>query len=132
MELPLAHVDGCLSHRNLQHLPLEKDTDAWWGEWGTGKNVLHDSAARVTSQPISIGAAERGWKAYTHLHCPKRNRLGPELAPKLVRVHYDLRLCRKRSNPEYEDVYLLCTLPAMAIDPIEEAADDLIVKDGSD
>ena len=26
----------------------------------------------------------------------------------------------------------VCTLPAMAIDPIEEAADDLIVEDGSD
>jgi hypothetical protein len=29
-------------------------------------------------------------------------------------------------------VHVLCTLPAMAIDPIEEAADDLIVEDGSD
>ena len=26
--LPRAHVDGCLSHRNLRHLPLEKDADA--------------------------------------------------------------------------------------------------------
>jgi hypothetical protein len=29
-------------------------------------------------------------------------------------------------------VHVLCTLPAMAIDPIEEAADDLIAEDGSD
>jgi hypothetical protein len=27
-------------------------------------------------------------------------------------------------------VHVLCRLPAMAIDPIEEAADDLIVEDG--
>ena len=63
------------------------------------------------------------------IHCPKRNRLGPERAPKLVRVHYNLRLRRKRSSPEYDDVHL----PAMTIDPIiEEAADDLIVEDDSD
>ena len=54
--------------------------------------------------------------------------LGPERAPKLVRVHYNLRLRRKRSSPEYDDVHL----PAMTIDPIEEAADDLIVEDASD
>ncbi len=28
---------------------------AWWGDWGASKKVLHDFAARVTSQPISIG-----------------------------------------------------------------------------
>ena len=105
---------------------MEKDADASWGDWGAGKKVLHDFAARVTSQPISIGAAERCWKAYAHIHCPKRNRLGPERAPKLVRVHYSL--CRKRSNPEFEDGHL----PAMTIDPIDEAADDLIVEDDSD
>ena len=55
-------------------------------------------------------------------------RLGPERAPKLVRVHYNLRLRRKRSNPEFEDVHL----PSTAIDPIEDAADDLIVEDDSD
>ena len=95
---------------------------------GAGKVVY---TVRVTSQLISIGAAERCWKAYAHIHCecPKRtrNRLGPERAPKLVRAHFNLRLRRKRSNPEYEDAQLL----AMAIDPIEEAADDLIVEDDS-
>ena len=107
---------------------MENDADASWGDWGAGKKVLHDFAARVTSQPISIGAAERCWKAYAHIHCPKRNRLGPERAPKLVRVHYNLRLRRKRSDPEFEDVHL----PAMAMNPIDEAADDLIVEDDSD
>jgi hypothetical protein len=105
---------------------------AWWGDWGAGKKMLHDFAVRVTSQLISIGAAERCWKAYAHIHCecPKRtrNRLGPERAPKLVRVHYNLRLRRKRSSPEYDDMHL----PAMTIDPIEEAADDLLVEDDSD
>jgi hypothetical protein len=45
-------------------------------------------------------------------------------------VHYNLRLRRKRlgSNPEFEDGHL----PAMTIDPIDEAADDLIVEDDSD
>jgi hypothetical protein len=42
---------------------------AWWGDWGAGKKVLHDFAVRVTSQLISIGAAERCWKAYVHIHC---------------------------------------------------------------
>jgi hypothetical protein len=41
---------------------------------------------------------------------------------------HNLRLRRKRSNPEYEDVHL----PAMALDPIEEAAGDLSVEDDSD
>ena len=63
------------------------------------------------------------------IHCPKRNRLGPERDPKLVRVHYNLRLRRKRStNPDFEEVHLA----AMTIDPIDEAADDLIVEDDSD
>ena len=103
--------------------------DAWWGDWGAGKKVLHDFAARVTSQPISIGAAERCWKVYACAHSLSK-RLGPERAPKLVRVHYNLpsRLRRKRSSPEYDDMHL----PAITIDPIEEAADDLIVEDDSD
>jgi hypothetical protein len=55
------------------------------------------------------------------------NKLKAEPAPKLVRVHFNLRqsLRRKRSNPEYEDVHLL----AIAIGPMiagEEAAGDLI------
>ena len=108
--------------------PVGQGRDAWWGDWGAGKKVLHDSAVRVSSQPIFIGAAERRWKAYAHIRCPKRNRLGPERAPKLVRVHYNLRLRRKRSNPDFEDGHL----PAMTIDPIDEAADDLIVEDDSD
>ena len=66
------------------------------------------------------------------IHCPKRNRLGPERAPKLVRVHYNLRLRRKRSNPEFEDVVHNVHLATMTIDPIDEAADDLIVEDDSD
>jgi hypothetical protein len=41
---------------------------------------------------------------------------------------YNLRLRRKRCNPEFEGVHL----PSTAIDPIEEAADDLIVEDDSD
>jgi hypothetical protein len=27
----------CLSHRNLRHLPLEKDTDTWWGDWARAR-----------------------------------------------------------------------------------------------
>ena len=105
---------------------MEKDADAWWGDWG----ALHDFAARVTSQPISIGAAERCWKAYAPftVQSGTPGALGPERDPKLVRVHYNLRLRRKRSNPDFEDVHLA----AMTIDPIDEAADDLIVEDDSD
>ena len=91
VELPLVYVDGFLSHRNLQHLPLEKDADAWWGDWGAGKKVLHDFAVRVSSQPIFIGAAERRWKAYAHIRCPKRIRNWCECTITCLR--------RKRSYP---------------------------------
>ena len=50
---------------------------------------------------------------------------GSETGPS---ASYNLRLRRKRSNPEFEDVHLA----AMTIDPIDEAADDLIVEDDSD
>ena len=58
----------CLEHTSMDVFLIEIcDTShwrrtrmpAWWGDWGAGKKVLHDSAGRVTSQPISIGAAER-------------------------------------------------------------------------
>ncbi len=108
---------------------------AWWGGWGAGKKVLlvvHDFAARVTSQPISIGAAERCWKAYAHIHCPKRNRLGPERAPRLVRVHYNGSITFVCAASEVIRNLKTGILPAMTIDPIDEAADDLIVEDDSD
>ena len=63
----------CLEHTSMDVFLIEIcDTShwrrtrmpAWWGDWGAGEKVLHDFAVRVTSQPISIGAAERCWKAY--------------------------------------------------------------------
>ncbi len=101
--------------------------DAWWGDWGAGKKVLHDFVAHLVSQASRSPSAQQS-DVYAHIHCPEWNRLGPERAPKLVRVHYDLRLRRKRSNPEYDDGHL----PALKIDPIDEAANDLIVEDDSD
>ena len=57
---------NCLEHTSMGVFLIEicdtswrRTQDAWWGDWGAGKKVLHDFAARVTSQPISIGAAER-------------------------------------------------------------------------
>jgi hypothetical protein len=50
---------------------LEVDAHVWWGYWGSGKKALHDFATRVTSQPVSIGSAERCWKAYANIHCAK-------------------------------------------------------------
>jgi hypothetical protein len=64
---------------------------AWWGDWGAGKKVLHDFAVRVSSQPIFIGAAERRWKAYAHIRCPKRIRNWCECTITCLR--------RKRSYP---------------------------------
>ena len=66
-----------------------------------------------------MGLAEDRWL---------RVRDKPAASTDLIEAAFNLRLCRKRSNPEYEDVQLL----SMAIDPIEEAADDLIVEDDSD
>jgi hypothetical protein len=90
---------SCLLHTSMGvflieicgNLPLDKDADAWWGDWGAGKKVLHDFAVRVTSQPISIGAAERRWKAYAHIRCPKRIRNWCECTITCLR--------RKRSYP---------------------------------
>jgi hypothetical protein len=87
----LLHTSMAFFRINLQHLPLEKDADAWWGDWGAGKKVLHDFAVRVSSQPIFIGAAERRWKAYAHIRCPKRIRNWCECTITCLR--------RKRSYP---------------------------------
>ena len=115
--LPRAHVDGCLSHRNLRHLPLEKDADACLvGRLGRGQ----EGATRFCCschKPADLHRRSRAMlEGVRAIHCPKRNRLGPERDPKLVRVHYNLRLRRKRSNPDFEDVHLA----AMTIDPIDE------------
>ncbi len=59
--------------------------------WCSGKKVLHDFATRVTSQPVSIGSAERCWKAYANINCAKRNRLDPERAAKLTCAHCYMR-----------------------------------------
>ena len=71
--------------------PVGQGRDAWWGDWGAGKKMLHDSAVRVSSQPIFIGAAERRWKAYAHIRCPKRIRNWCECTITCLR--------RKRSYP---------------------------------
>ena len=85
---------------------LEVDAHVWWGYWGSGKKALHDFATRVTSQPVSIGSAERCWKAYANIHCTKRNRLGPERAAKLTCVHDKMRLRQVREDPTFEPVCL--------------------------
>jgi hypothetical protein len=79
---------NCLVHTSMEVFLIEIcDTShwrrtrmpAWWGDWGAGKKVLHDFAVRVTSQPISIGAAERCWKAYALIHCECQSGLGTAL-----------------------------------------------------
>ncbi len=91
----------------------------------------------------------RIWKAYTHwhIHCQleKRSRLGPGRSgpgPGLRNCQWSectitfVRVCAVseviRSLNMKTCIRSVCTLPAMAIDPIEEAADDLIVESGSD
>ena len=102
---------------------------------GEGRGCLVGRLGRATRfrcschKPADLHRRSRAMlEGVRAIHCPKRNRLGPERDPKLVRVHYNLRLRRKRSNPDFEDVHLA----AMTIDPIDEAADDLIVEDDSD
>ncbi len=41
-----------------------------FGPGEDGKTVPHDFATRGTSQPVSIGSAERCWKAYTNIRRP--------------------------------------------------------------
>jgi hypothetical protein len=89
---------NCLLHTTMGVFLIEicdtswrRTQDAWWGDWGAGKKMLHDSAVRVSSQPIFIGAAERRWKAYAHIRCPKRIRNWCECTITCLR--------RKRSYP---------------------------------
>ena len=82
--------------------------------------MLHDFATRVTSQPVSIGSAERCWEACANINCAKRKRLGPERAAKLTCVHYNMRLRQARGDPTFEPV----CLPPMVLDPIDAEADD--------
>ena len=89
-------------------------------ECGSGKKVLHDFATRVTSQPVSIGSAERCWKAYANINCAKRKRLGSERAAKLTCVRYNMRLRQVREDPTFEPV----CLPPMVLGPIDAEADD--------
>ena len=86
------------------------------GDW-IAKKLVHHIEEINASRSLSAQQSDVGRRT-AHIHCPER-------APKLVREHYNLRLHRKRSKLEYEDMHL----PAMAIDPIEEAADDLILAD---
>jgi hypothetical protein len=72
--------------------PLGEGRGCVVGRMGRGQEGAHDSAGRVTSQSISIGAAERCWKVYACAHSLSK-RLGPERAPKLVRVHHNLLVC---------------------------------------
>ena len=107
---------------------LEADAHVWWDYWGSGKKVLHDFAARVTGQPVSIGSAERCWEACGNIHCAKRNRLGPERAAKLTCVQYNMRLRHAWDHPTFEPVFL----PPMVFDPIDAEADDFDSDEGSD
>jgi hypothetical protein len=103
--------------------------NAWWDDWGSGYDDLHDFSHRCSSQVISIGEAERFWKAYSNVHNPQRNGLG-ERVGKLVGVHYSLRLKSKRKDPKSEAEFL----PQMELqlDVIDEAADNLEYPSGED
>ena len=91
---------------------------------------MHDFAHRVTSQPVSIGEAERFWKAYAHVHNAKRNRLDTERAVKLVRVHYNLRLQGRRRDAEAKAEHLPpMELNLEGLQAIETEADELVVSE---
>ena len=107
---------------------MEKDADAWWGDWGAGKKVLHDFAARVTSQPISIGAAERCCRAYA----PFTVQSGTALGRSGLRNWSECTITFVCAASEVIRNLKTGILPAMTLDPIDEAADDLIVEDDSD
>ena len=83
-----------------------------------------------TSQPVSIGEAERFWKAYAHVHNAKRNRLDTERAVKLVRLHYHLRLRGRRRDAEAKAEHLPpMELNLEGLQAIETEADELVVNE---
>ena len=52
-------------------------------------------AMRVLAQPCSASSAERVWLSYGHVHTDSRNRLGKELAKKLVKIYFSGRATEK-------------------------------------
>jgi hypothetical protein len=126
---------NCLLHTSMgvflieicdtSHWRLDMSDDETKGDWIAQKLVHHIDKINGMAGAAVISSYHRLGRG---LQEGAQASEGPERAPKLVRVHYNLRLRRKRSNPEYEDVHL----PAMALDPIEEAAGDLSVEDDSD
>ena len=53
---------------------MEKNADAWWGDWGAGKKVLHDFAVRVTSQVVVRAFANHKPLVPSHRKADPRHR----------------------------------------------------------
>ena len=74
------------------HEARELHPKDFWTEYGWEDQDLMKIARRVTAQPTPMTSGERNWKDHSEVHCPRRNRLGPEKARDLVFVKHSLRL----------------------------------------
>ena len=60
------------------------------------------AAVRVLSQVSGVGASERNWKAHDWIHNKRRNRLLPERAEQLVKLHGNLLVIDRKLAPGVE------------------------------
>ena len=68
----------------------------WWITYGGQVEELQTVATRLLSLVGSSSAAERNWSAYDFIHSKRRNRLGSDMAEKLVYVYQNMKLVRQR------------------------------------
>ena len=65
-----------------------------------GKQVKHCTGE------VPEDACERCWSVYDFIHSARRNRLAPQRAEKLVRIHMNLRLVESNSDPSFEEGFI--------------------------
>ncbi|XP_056692174.1 uncharacterized protein [Spinacia oleracea] len=74
----------------------------WWASFGAATPMLQALALRVLGQPTFSSCCQRNWSIYNFIHSLRRNRLTPQRAEELVRVHNNLRLLSRKTD-EYKD-----------------------------
>eukprot|EP00965_Chrysotila_dentata_P109552 3621041-Pleurochrysis_carterae.AAC.1 len=68
---------------------------SWWASCGKRLPAISKIAQRELSQPVSASAAERNRSIYGQINSNVRNRLGHEVADKLVYCHEAIHLADK-------------------------------------
>jgi hypothetical protein len=77
----------------------------WWMLYGSCMAELQYVVIRVLAGFPGSGQAERNWKMNKWIHSQARNRLLPERAESLVRLHSHLLLIDKNNAPGAEEEF---------------------------